>query len=77
MTREERQEVRKMLAAHMETIGVSEACARTTRDLAAEIKRGGAPSKDDLQRTVEEAEAVLAQLERVRQETERLIRHLN
>ncbi len=77
MTREERQEVLKILAAQMETIGICEMCARTTRDLADEVKRGGLPSKDDLQRTVEEAERVLGQLLGVRAEAERLLRHIN
>lgn len=77
MTREERQEVLKMLSAHVETLGICEACARTTRDLAAEVQRGGVPSRDDLQRTVEEAERVLEQMMGVRSELERLIRHLN
>ena len=76
MTREERQEVLKILSAHMDTIGICEACARTTRDMADEVRRGGLPSKDDLQRTVEEAERVLEQLEGVREEAERLLRHL-
>ena len=77
MTREERQEVLKILSAHMETIGVCEACARTTRDLAAEIKRGGVPARDDLQKTVDEAERVLEQMKGVRDEVERLVRHLH
>lgn len=74
MTREERQAVRKILEAHAETVGICEACARTTRDLANEVARGGAPSKDDLVRTSEEAERVLEQLTAVRDEVERLVR---
>ena len=77
MTRDERQEVLKILAAHLETIGVCEACARTTRDLAVEIARGGAPSRDDLQRTANEAERVLEQMKSVRSEIERLAKHLS
>ena len=77
MSREERQEVLKILATQMETIGICEMCARTTRDLADEVKRGGLPSKDDLQRTVEEAERVLEQLVGVRAEAERLLGHLS
>ncbi len=76
MTRDERQEVLKILAAQMETIGICEMCARTTRDLADEVRRGGAPSKDDLQRTADEAERVLEQLVGVRAEAERLPRHI-
>jgi hypothetical protein len=76
MTREDRQEFLKILSAQMETIGICEMCARTTRDLAAEVQRGGVPSKDDLQRTVEEAERVLEQLVGMRGETERLLKHL-
>ena len=45
----------------------------TTRDLAAEIQRGGLPKRDDLQRTVDEAEKVLADLTSVRDELRRLI----
>lgn len=73
MTRAERQELRKVLEAHVRTIGICEACATTTRDLAAEIKRGGLPRREDLQRTVEEAERVLVDLGPVRQEVERLL----
>lgn len=77
MTREERHEVLKILAAQMETIGICEMCARTTRDLADEVRRGGMPSKDDLQKTVEEAERVLTQLVEMRGEAERLVRQLS
>ena len=73
MTRKERQEVLKILEAHAQTIGICEACARTTRDLAAEVKRGGVPARDDLQRTVEEAERVLEQMAGMRTEVERLL----
>lgn len=73
MTREERREFLKILAAHAETVSVAEACATTTRDLAAEVKRGGVPKRDDLQRTLDEAERALAGLARVRQEVERLV----
>ncbi len=77
MTADERREVLKILDAHARTIGVCEACARTTRDLAAEVKRGGAPSRDDLQHTVDEAERILADLPAIRNEVERLIAHLS
>ena len=72
MTRDDRQEFLKILRAHADTIAVCEACATTTRDLAAEVKRGGMPARDDLQRTVDEAERILADLARVRQEIDRL-----
>lgn len=65
-------ELRKVLDAHAETIAICEACAVTTRDLAAEVKRGGAPSPADLQATIVEAERVLADLAAVRAEVERL-----
>lgn len=73
MTREDRDEFLKILHAHTQTIDVCEACATTTRDLAAEIQRGGLPSRDDLRRTVEEAEKVLADLTAVRHEVRRLL----
>lgn len=73
MTIDVQQEVLKMLQSHAQTIAVAEACATTTRDLAAEVARGGTPSRDDLHRTTEVAERVLADLARVREEVERLI----
>jgi hypothetical protein len=73
VTREDRDEFLKVLHAHGQTIDICEACATTTRDLAAEIQRGGLPKKDDLQRTVEEAEKVLADLASVREEVRRLL----
>jgi len=73
MTRQDRLEFIKILQAHAQTVAICEACARTTRDLAAEVKRGGAPSPADLQQTVEIAERVLADLEATREEVERLI----
>ncbi len=72
MTREERQEFLKVLDAHAQTIGICEACAASTRDLAAEVKRGGLPKRDDLQRHIDEAERVLADLVLVRNEVQRL-----
>ncbi len=56
------------------TIAVCRACAETTRDLAAEVKRGGMPSRDDLARTITAAEDALNDLARVRDEVERLKR---
>jgi hypothetical protein len=73
VTREERDEFLKILHAHAETIEVCAACAVTTRDLAAEIQRGGVPKREDLRRTVEEAETVLADLDAVRAEVRRLL----
>jgi hypothetical protein len=73
MTRKEREEFRKILEAHARTIGVCEACATSTRDLAAEVKRGGLPARDDLQRQADEADKVLADLALVKKEVERLL----
>jgi hypothetical protein len=73
MTRDECQEFLKILQAHAQTVEVCEACAVTTRDLAAEITRGGTPSREDLKRTVDEAEKVLADLTSVREELRRLM----
>jgi hypothetical protein len=76
MTRDERQELLKVLQAHAQTVAICEACATTTRDLAAEVARGGIPSKDDLRATIGEAERVLQDLAAVREELERLIAQL-
>jgi hypothetical protein len=73
VTREDRNEFLKILHAHAQTIDVCEACAVTTRDLATEILRGGVPRREDLGRTVEEAEKVLADLTVVRDEVRRLL----
>jgi hypothetical protein len=73
MTRDERQEFLKILQAHAQTVAICEACASTTRDLAAEVGRGSIPNRDDLVRTVDQAEAVLRDLATVREEVERLI----
>ena len=77
MTSVERQEVLKIVEAHAQTLGVAEACARTTRDLAAEVARGSLPASDDLKRTVEESERVLSGFGEVRKEIERLVRQLS
>jgi hypothetical protein len=74
MTRDERQEFLKILRAHADTIAVCEACATTTRDLAAEVRRGGAPAHDALELTVSQAEQVLVEIGGVRAEVERLMR---
>ena len=71
-----REDIRKVLDAHAQTLAVCEACAITTRDLATEVKRGGVPSPGDLQQTIAEAERVLADLAAVREEIERVRRHL-
>jgi hypothetical protein len=76
MTHEQRQEAMKIVDAHARTLAVAEACARTTRDLAAEVGRGSIPATEDLKRTVEEAERILAELAAVRQEVDRLVRQL-
>jgi hypothetical protein len=76
MTRDDRQEFLKILRAHAETISVCEACAITTRDLAAEVQRGGVPAREALDETVREAEKVLAELTGVRAEVDRLLRTL-
>lgn len=73
MTREDREQFLNILHAHAQTIDVCEACAVTTRDLAAEIQRGGVPRREDLGRTVDEAEKVLAELTAVRDEVRRLL----
>ncbi len=77
MTSVEQQEVLKIVNAHERTLGVAEACARTTRDLAAEVGRGSVPSREDLLQTVQEAERVLTEFAGVRQELERLLRQLH
>ena len=74
MTAEERQQVLQIVLAHEQTIAVCRACAETTRDLAAEVKRGGVPSRDDLARTITEAEDALNDLAKVRGEVDRLKR---
>ncbi len=74
MTADERQQVLQIVLAHEKTIAVCRACAEATRDLAAEVKRGGMPSRDDLARTITEAEDAISDLGRVRDEVERLKR---
>jgi sulfur relay (sulfurtransferase) complex TusBCD TusD component (DsrE family) len=73
MTRQERQEFLKILEAHAQTVAICEACAVTTRDLAAEVTRGGIPQQADLRQTIETAERVLVDLASTREEVERLI----
>jgi hypothetical protein len=73
VTRQERQQFLKVLQAHAQTVAIGEACAATTRDLAAEVARGGTPSRTDLLTTVAEAERALKDLAGVREEVERLL----
>jgi hypothetical protein len=73
MTSHERQEFRKVLEAHAQTVAICEACATTTRDLAAEVARGGVPRATDLRTTIDEAERTLVELAGVREEIERLM----
>jgi hypothetical protein len=73
LTRQEREQFRRVLEAHAQTVAIGEACATTTRDLASEIVRGGSPRRDDLLATVAEAERTLSDLGRVREEVERLL----
>jgi hypothetical protein len=73
MTPDDRAALLKVLHAHAQTIAVCEACAATTRDLATEVARGGLPTRDDLVKTIDEAERVLGELTAVRREVERLI----
>ena len=73
MLREDRVEFLKILHAHQQTLEVCDACATTTRELAAEVARGGVPARADLMTTIEEAERVLVELESVRAEVSRLI----
>lgn len=77
MNRDNRREFLKILHAHAQTIGLCEACATTTRDLAAEVRRGGMPRREDLEKTVAESERILADLAVVRREVERLITALS
>jgi hypothetical protein len=73
MTPEDGQEFLKILEAHAQTVAICEACATTTRDLAAEVGRGSIPAREDLTQTVAAAEQVLHDLARTREEIERLI----
>ena len=76
MTRDERQEFIKVLQAHLHTVDICDACAGTTRDLAAEVARGGLPQRSDLSQTMAEAERVIAELEGVRTELKRVLASL-
>jgi hypothetical protein len=74
MTDDERGELLTILAAHLRTVDVCQACAETTRDLAAEVKRGGMPSREDLATTITEAEHVLQDLRQIRTGLEQMVR---
>lgn len=65
MTREEQEEVRRLIEAHERTLQVCRACAETTRDLAWEVKRGSVPAPDALAATLAEVERVLDDLGKV------------
>ena len=62
MMPDDRDALLKVLHAHAQTIAICEACAATTRDLATEVARGGLPARDDLVKTIDEAERVLGEL---------------
>jgi hypothetical protein len=72
MRPDERREFLKILVAHEQTVNVCQACAETTRDLAAEVKRGSIPSREALTDTITAAETVLTDLRAVRAELQRL-----
>jgi hypothetical protein len=63
----------KILRAHRNTLDVCTACASTTRDLATEVLRGGLPRREDLEQTIAEADRVLADVEAMRQELDRVL----
>jgi hypothetical protein len=73
MRPDDRAEFVKILRAHQRTAQVCRACAETTRDLAAEVKRGGVPPRDALAQTITAAEDVLNDLRGVEAEIERLL----
>jgi len=73
MRAEDRREFAKILRAHQRTVEVCRACAETTRDLAAEVKRGGSPARDQLAATITTAEDVLNELRGVEKELQRLL----
>jgi len=74
MTEQEAAELLTILASHLRTVDICRACAETTRDLAAEVKRGGVPSRGDLARTITEAEQVLQDLRQLRAGLERMVK---
>jgi hypothetical protein len=72
MTPDERAAFLEILTAHERTVEVCRACAETTRDLAAEVKRGSVPAHDQLAATITEAENVLNDMRAVTAEIARL-----
>jgi len=76
VTHQEREQFRKILQAHAQTVAIGEACATTTRDLAAEVARGSTPNRNDLMATIAVAERTLEDLAAVREEVERLLSEL-
>ncbi|HVQ12446.1 MAG TPA: hypothetical protein VMS40_02605 [Vicinamibacterales bacterium] len=76
MTHQEREQFLKILQAHAQTVAIGEACATTTRDLAAEVVRGSVPNRNDLLATIAAAERALEDLGGVREEVERLLAEL-
>ena len=72
MTPEERAGFLQILAAHERTVEVCRVCAETTRDLAAEVKRGSVPPREQLAATITAAEDVLRDLRAVSAEVRRL-----
>jgi ABC-type transporter Mla subunit MlaD len=73
---EGQEEFLKILRAQRTTLITCEACASTTRDLAAEVMRGGLPRREDLEQTIAEAERILADLAETRQEVDRALSEL-
>jgi len=77
LTSQEREQFLKVLQAHAQTVAIGEACASTTRDLAAEVARGSIPNRNDLVATIAAAERALEDLAGVREEVERLLSELS
>ena len=73
MTSQEREQFQRVLQAHAQTVALGEACAATTRDLAAEVARGSIPNRSDLLATIAAAERALEDLAGVREEVERAL----
>ena len=72
MRPEDRAAFLQILTAHERTVHVCRECAETTRDLAAEVKRGSVPAREHLAATITEAENVLTDLRAVTAEIVRL-----
>jgi hypothetical protein len=65
MTPDEKQEVLHLIEAHERTLAICRACAQTARDLAWEVKRGGAPDAATLRQTIDESEQILTDLAQI------------